>query len=53
MEKCVSPRVSPLQNGVPPLALLTDVVNGASAELPVEFLGSQAPQVMDGERPEV
>lgn len=34
-------------------ALLTDVVDGASTELPVELLGSQAPQVMDGERPEV
>lgn len=34
-------------------ASLTDVVNGASAELSVELLGSQAPQVVDGEWPEV
>lgn len=29
--------------GLAPWALLTDVVNGASAELPIELLGSQAP----------
>lgn len=32
---------------------LTDVVDGAGTELPVELLGSQAPQVVDGVRPEV
>lgn len=32
---------------------LTDVVDGASTELAVELLGSQAPEVMNRERPEV
>lgn len=32
---------------------LTDVVNGAGAELPVELFGTEAPQVMDGEGPQV
>lgn len=52
MQRCV-PRSAPSPPGVPPLAPLTDVVDGASTELPIELLGSQAPQVMDGERPEV
>lgn len=47
------PGSAPFSHGVLPLAPLTDVVDGASTELPVELLGSQAPQVMDGERPEV
>lgn len=47
------PGPAPFLKGVPPSALLTDVVDGAGAELPVELLGSQAPQVMDGERPEM
>lgn len=33
--------------------ILTDVVDGTGAKLSVELLGSQAPQVMYGERPEV
>ena len=32
---------------------LTDVVDGSRAELPVELLGPQAPEVMDGEGPQV
>lgn len=52
VQRCV-PRSAPSPPGVPPLAPLTDVVDGASTELPIELLGSQAPQVMDGERPEV
>lgn len=32
---------------------LTDVVDGASTELAVELLGSEAPQVVNGEGPEV
>lgn len=47
------PGSAPSLNGVPSLALLTDVVDGASAELSIELLGSEAPQVMDGKRPEV
>ena len=34
-------------------SILTDVVNGSSTELSVELLGPEAPEVMDGERPEV
>lgn len=34
-------------------ALLTNVVDGSSTELAVEFLGPQTSQVVDGERPEV
>lgn len=37
------PELAPSLNRVPPLVLLTDVVNGASAELPIELLGPQAP----------
>ena len=33
--------------------LLTDVVDGSRAELPVELLGPQTPEVMDGEGPQV
>lgn len=33
--------------------LLTDVVDGACAELSIELFGSQAPEVVDGEGPEV
>lgn len=33
--------------------LLTDVVQGARAEAPIELLGTECPQVVDGERPEV
>lgn len=32
---------------------LTDVVQRASAEAPIELLGAQRPQVVDGEGPEV
>ncbi len=32
---------------------LTDVVDGASAELAVELLGTKAPEVVNGEGPEV
>lgn len=32
---------------------LTDVVDGAGTELSIELLGSKAPEVMDGEGPEV
>lgn len=32
---------------------LTDVVDGTGAELPVELFGPQAPEVLDGEGPEV
>lgn len=32
---------------------LTDVVDGAGTELPIEFLGTEASQVMDGKWPEV
>lgn len=34
-------------------SILTDVVNGSSTELAVELLGPEAPEVVDGERPEV
>lgn len=47
------PGSDPFPHGVPPLVPLTDVVDGAGTELPIELLGSQAPQVMDSERPEV
>lgn len=53
VEDCAPPRISHLPRQVPPRAPLTDVVDGAGTELPVELLGSEAPQVMDGERPEV
>lgn len=33
--------------------ILTDVVDGACAELSIELFGSQAPEVVDGEGPEV
>lgn len=33
--------------------VLTDVVQGACAEAPVELLGTECPKVMDGEGPEV
>lgn len=33
--------------------ILTDVVDGACTELSIELFGSQAPEVMDGEGPEV
>lgn len=32
---------------------LTDVVYGAGAELPIELFGPEAPQIMNGERPQV
>lgn len=32
---------------------LTDVVDGAGTELSVELFGPKAPQVVDGERPQV
>lgn len=35
------------------LVLLTDMVNGSSTELAIEFLGTQTSQIMDGERPEM
>ena len=34
-------------------SVLTDVVNRSSAELSVELFGSEAPEVVYGERPEV
>lgn len=33
--------------------ILTDVIQGASAETAIEFLGSKCPQVLDSERPKV
>lgn len=36
-----------------PRAPLTYMVDGTGAELPVELLGPQAPEVLDGEGPEV
>lgn len=35
------------------LVLLTDMVDGSSTELAIEFLGTQTSQIMDGERPEM
>ena len=32
---------------------LTDMIDSASAELPIELLGPQAPEVLDGEGPEM
>lgn len=32
---------------------LTDVVYGAGTELPIELFGSEAPKIMNGERPQV
>lgn len=34
-------------------SLRTDMVDGSSTEFAVELLGPEAPEVMDGERPEV
>lgn len=39
VQRCV-PRSAPSPHGVPPLTLLTYVVDGASTELPIELLGS-------------
>lgn len=47
------PRSAPSPHGVPPLAPLTDMVDRTGTKLPIELLGSQASQVVDGERPEV
>lgn len=35
------------------MVILTDVVDGACTELSIEFFGSKASEVMDGEGPEV
>lgn len=32
---------------------LTDMIDSTSAELPVEFLSPEAPEVLDGEGPQV
>lgn len=53
MERLCPTQGQPLPSWGASWAPLTDVVDGASTELPVELLGSQAPQVVDGERPEV
>lgn len=35
------------------LPVLTDMIDSTSTELPVELLGPEAPEVLDGEGPEV
>lgn len=47
-----SSRVS-IQQILKELDLLTDMVNGSSTELAIEFLGTQTAQIMYGEWPEM
>lgn len=42
-----------LSKQFPSPQILTDVINRSCTELPVEFLCSQSPEVMDGEGPEM